>query len=102
MSLPSVRKELELDVTDEPIRGSWPRRMKAKVMELALEAQDRPGNDDLLIANNGAAKLVRCNRRGLPQKNGIIFLEVFFHNCKPPPPLCVSMLFYSVCSNVSY
>jgi hypothetical protein len=71
MSLPSVRKELELDVTDDHIRGSWPRRMKAKVMELALEAQDQPGNNGLLIANNGAAKLVRCNRPATKKRDNI-------------------------------
>jgi hypothetical protein len=61
MSLPSIRKKLELDATDKRTRGSWPQLMKATVMRLALEAQDRPGDGGLLIANNGAAKLF-CDR----------------------------------------
>ena len=71
MSLPSIRKKLELDATDKRTRGSWPQLMKTTVMQLALEAQHQPGGSGLLIASNGAAKLVGCNRPATKKRDNI-------------------------------
>jgi hypothetical protein len=68
MSLPSVRKELNLDNLDNmEAVASWPARMKKMVVDLAMDARqkakmlDTPtivANSDLLTAYNGAAKLL--------------------------------------------
>jgi hypothetical protein len=84
MSLPSVRNELNLDKQSD--KTDWAARVKSKVVQLAQAAKTR-FNSDLLIANNGAAELLSCNKPvtrkrdnipGLPQATTTVcFLDPF-------------------------
>jgi hypothetical protein len=90
MSLPSVRKELNLDDMRE--KASWPSLMKTKVINLAQEAPSMMVSSThiLMVCSKHIMELsgfflLVINR---PQKNAIIFREIPFQKLFVSKLLC--------------